>query len=407
MKTVLQASMVGEHSSDSARGPRAPAPILLIPLLAASLLASACDEAPATQAAAGPVEVGVLTMATEPITLHRELPGRTVPYRIAEVRGRVNGIVLERLFEEGSDVEEGQPLFRIDPLPYQAALDSAAASLARAQATESSQSLLAQRYTELLGSNGVSQQEHDNAIASQKSAAADVAAAKAAVQTARINLGYTRVGSPIAGRVGRSEVTEGAYVQQSQATLMATVQQLDPIYVDLTQSSADGLRLQRQLESGQLVRSGDGAKVRLVLEDGSVYDKLGTLQFAGATVDPGTGSITLRALFPNPKKELLPGMFVRAQLEEGTSPEALLVPQVAVRRDAQGKASVMVVGADGKAELRSVVAPRSVGERWQITEGLSVGDRVIVEGLQKVRPGGQVNAVPTTAPKEHAARTGR
>ncbi|WP_276202178.1 efflux RND transporter periplasmic adaptor subunit [Vulgatibacter incomptus] len=371
-------------------------------LLLSALIASACGAGSAPPPAPGPVEVGVLTLAVEPVTQLRELPGRTAPFRIAEVRARVNGIVLQRLFEEGGDVKEGQSLFKIDALPYQATLASAEASLARARASAESSKLLAERYAGLLDSNAVSKQEYDNAVAAQKAALADVAAGQAAVQAARINLGYTRVDSPIAGRIGRSEVTEGAYVQQGQATLMATVQQLDPIYVDLTQSSAEGLRLQRRLESGELVRTEGGAKVRLILEDGTTYSEMGTLQFSGVTVNPGTGSITLRALFPNPRKELLPGMFVRARLEEGTTPEALLVPQVAVRRDSQGKATVMVVGAEDKVELRPVEAPRAIGDKWQVTEGLSPGDRVIVEGVQKVRPGRQVIAVPAVgaAPRE-------
>lgn len=356
-----------------------------------------CGGAVSAPQAPAAVEVGVLTLAPEQVTLRHELPGRTSPYRVAEVRARVNGIVLERLFEEGSEIKAGQPLFRIDPLPYQAALDSAKASLARAQANVASTSLLAERYAELLKVNAVSKQEADNAFAAQKAAAADVAAGKAAVQAAQINLGYTRVTSPIAGTIGRSEVTEGAYVQQGQATWMATVQQLDPIYVDLTQSSADVMRMKRQLESGQLVRSGEGAKVRLILEDGTTYAEEGTLQFSDITVNPSTGSITLRALFPNPKKELLPGMFVRAQLEEGTTADALLVPQVAVRRDAQGKASVLVVGSDEKVEMRPVEAPRAVGGSWLISGGLVAGDRIIVEGLQKVRPGSLVTTVAAAA----------
>jgi len=375
-------------------------------LLALGLLAG-CSGQAAPQAAQGPVEVGVITVSTEPVTLLQELPGRTAPYRVAEVRARVDGIVLERLFEEGSDVKEGQVLYRIDPLPYQAALDSAKAALARAQANQRSNKLLADRYAELLAAKAVSQQEYDNAFAAMKASEADVAAARAAVRTAEINLGYTRVKSPIAGRIGRAEVTEGAYVRQAEANLMATVQQLDPIYVDLTRSSAEVLRLQRQLEAGNLVRSKEGgAKVRLVLEDGTVYAEEGTLQFSDVTVNPTTGSITLRALFPNPKGELLPGMFVRAQLEEGTRPEALLVPQVAVRRDAQGKASVLVVNGDGKVEARPVEAPRAVGNKWLVTEGLNAGDRVIVEGLQKVRPGSQVTTVSAAAGSavQHAAR---
>lgn len=367
-------------------------------------LAACSDDAP-QGAAAGPVEVGVVTVASEPLTLHRELPGRSAPYRVAEVRARVDGIVLERLFEEGSEVEAGQVLYRIDPLPYQAALDSAKAQLARAEAHVESTRLLAERTADLLEDNAVSRQEHDNAQAAHKAALAEVAAARAAVRSAEINLGYTRVRAPIAGRIGRAEVTEGAFVRQAEATLMARVQQLDPIYVDLTQSSAEVLRLQRQLEAGELVRSGDGAKARLLLEDGRVYEEEGTLQFSDVTVNPSTASLTLRALFPNPKRELLPGMFVRAQLEEGTREGAILVPQMAVRRDAQGNASVLVVGADGTLEQRPVQVPRAVGNRWLVTDGLAPGEQVVVEGLQKVRPGASVTAVPaSTGESAHAAR---
>lgn len=378
----------------SRRGSRRPSALRLgAGALLLGWLAACGGSAPPQAQPSGPVEVGVIEVEPEPLTLHRELPGRTSAFRVAEVRARVNGIVLERLFEEGADVKEGQALYRIDPLPYEAALESAKASLARAEATLESNTLLAKRYAELLASNAVSKQEYDNAVAAQKASAAEVAAAKAAVKSARINLGYTHVTAPISGRIGKSEVTEGAYVQQGQATLMATIQQLDPIYVDLTQSSTEVLRLRRELEAGNLVRSGDGARVRLLLEDGTVYSEVGTLQFSDVTVNPSTGSITLRAIFPNPKKELLPGMFVRAQLEEGTRPAAILVPQAAVRRDARGNASVLVVNGEGKAESRRVEAPRAVGNRWLVTEGLQPGDRVIVEGLQKVRPGAPVVAV--------------
>ena len=368
----------------------------MAPLILASglILVSGCDRESAVQTASGPVEVGVMTVQPERVTLHRELPGRTSPLRVAEVRARVDGIVLERRFEEGSDVAEGELLYRIDPKPYQATLASAKASLARAQASVQSSKLLAERYAGLLEDRAVSQQEHDNAAAAYQAALADVAAGKASVQAAEIDLGYTRVTSPIAGRIGRAEVTEGAYAQRAQATLLATVQQLDPMYVDLTQASAELLRLRAQWESGALVPSGEGAKVHLVLEDGTVYGEEGVLQFSDVTVNPTTGSITLRALFPNPDKRLLPGMFVRARLEEGTHPEALLVPQRGLRRDAQGRASVWVVGADERVEVRPVTAPRSIGDKWLITEGLAPGDRVIVEGLQKVRPGSEITVVP-------------
>jgi membrane fusion protein (multidrug efflux system) len=323
---------------------------------------------------------------------------------VAEVRARVNGIVQKRLFAEGSDVKAGQPLFVIDPAPYQAALEGAKAQLARAEAKIASARLQAQRYTELVAENAVSRQEHDDAVAALKAAEADVAAGRAAVQAARIDLGYTTVTSPLTGRIGRSAVTEGAYVQQGQATLLATVQQLDPVYVDLTQSSAEALRLRRDHADGKLQRAGQGqAKVQLVLEDGRVYGLDGALQFADVTVDPSTGSIALRALFPNPRGELLPGMFVRARLQEGVSPEALLVPQQAVARDQKGQPTALVVNAERKVERRQLVTERVVGDAWLVTEGLERGEQVIVEGLQKVRPGAEVKPVPVAGPK-HAAR---
>lgn len=378
---------------------------LLAPALLILFGLAGCRGEQAAAPSSDPVEVGVVTVEPSTITLHRELPGRTTAYRVAEVRARVNGIVQKRLFEEGSDVEQGQVLFEIDPEPYRATLESARAALARAQAGAESARLLAERYEDLLQDNAVSRQEYDNAAAAAKAAVAEVAAGRAAVRSAEINLGYTRVTSPIAGRIGRAEVTEGAYVQQAQATLMAVVQQLDPIYVDLTQSTTELMRLKRQLEEGALVRSGEGAKVRLLLEDGSAYAHEGTLQFSDVTVNPSTGSVTIRALVPNPEGRLLPGMFVRAQLEEGTRQDALLIPQIALRRDAQGKASVLVVGADGKLEARPVEAPRAVGNKWLVTEGLAPGERIVVEGLQKVRPGSSVIAVPAvTAESAHAAR---
>ncbi len=373
-----------------------------------SLLAFAgCQGESTSSQPNAPVEVGVVTVEPTTITLHRELPGRTAPYRVAEVRARVNGIVLERLFEEGSDVKQGQVLFQIDPEPYRAALDSAKATLARAEASAESARLLESRYAELLEDNAVSKQEYDNAVAAAKAAVAEVAAGKAAVRSAEINLGYTRVRSPIEGRIGRAEVTEGAYVQQAQATLMATVQQLDPMYVDLTQSTTELMELRRQLEEGALVRSGDGAKVRILLEDGSIYPHEGTLQFSDVTVNPSTGSVTIRALVPNPDGRLLPGMFVRAQLEEGTRQDSILIPQMALRRDARGNASVLVVGADGKLEARPVEAPRAVGNRWLVTKGLAPGEQIVVEGLQRVRPGSTVTVVPASnveTAKAHAAR---
>ncbi len=369
-------------------------------LLATAALEVACGGRGGPPAVTGPVEVGVVTLATAPVTLTRELPGRTSAYRVAEVRARVNGIVLKRLFVEGSDVKEGQGLFLIDPAPYQAALDGARAALARAEANQANAKVQAERYASLVEDKAVSRQEYDTALAAQKSADADVAAARAAEQAARINLGYTSVTSPVSGRIGRAAVTEGAYVQAAQATLLATVQQLDPVYVDLTQSTDEVLKLRRDLESGRLQGAGKGqARVRLLIDGGREYPQAGTLQFADVTVDPGTGSIALRALFPNPKGELLPGMFVRARLEEGVSPQALLVPQVGVTRDQKGRPTALVVNAEKKVERRQLVTDRVVGDAWLVTGGLEAGDQVVVEGLQKVRPGSQVIPVPAGGAK--------
>lgn len=366
-------------------------------VLALVTVLSACKDDPAPAAAAqgpkGPVPVGVVTIQPTNLTLHRELPGRTSAYRVAEVRARVNGIVLKRMFQEGSDVKEGTPLFQIDPAPYQAAFESAQAQLARAEATAASARQLAERYGKLIETNAISRQEYDDAMARTKTAAADVAAARAAVKTARINLDYTIVKAPIAGRIGRAEVTEGAYVQQSSATLLATVQQLDRMYVDLTWSSTELMRMRRSLESGELTTPTE-AKVTIVLEDGREYPVQGTLQFADVTVDPTTGSVALRATVPNPKAELMPGMFVRARVDEGTKADALLVPQRAVSRDQNGKPFTLVVGQGNKVERRPLVTDRAVGDAWLVSQGVAAGDRVIVEGLQKVRPGAEVTAVP-------------
>jgi membrane fusion protein (multidrug efflux system) len=315
----------------------------------------------------------------------------------------VNGTVQRRLFTEGSDVKAGQPLFEIDPAPYQAAMASARAQLARAEASIASNRLQAQRFEELVAENAVSRQEYDDAVAKLKASEAEVASGRAAVETARINLGYTTVRAPVSGRIGRAAVTEGAYVQQAQATLLATIQQLDPVHVDLTQSSTEVLRLRRDLEAGRLKSAGPGkAKVKLLLEDGREYGLDGELQFADVTVDPSTGSIALRALFPNPRRELLPGMFVRARLDEGVNPQALLVPQQGVTRDQKGQPTALVVTAERKVERRQLVTERAVGDAWLVTAGLKAGEQVIVEGLQKVRPGAEVSPVPAGGPKQAA-----
>jgi membrane fusion protein, multidrug efflux system len=371
------------------------------------LIAAACGKDDGARASTGgtppTVEVGVFTVQAKPLTLTRELPGRTSAFRVAEVRARVNGIVLKRLFTEGSDVKAGQSLFQIDPAPYQAALESAQAQVARAEATATSTKSLAERYEQLIQTNAISRQEYDDAIAKQKSAVADVAAARAAVKTARINVDYTTVKAPIAGRIGRSEVTEGAYVQQSSATLLATVQQLDPVYVDLTWSSADLMRMRRALETGELQSVDGNAKVVVVLEDGREYPQPGTLQFADVSVDQTTGSVALRAIVPNPKAELLPGMFVRARVEEGTKTNALLVPQRGVTRDQNGRPVALVVNQAGKVERRQLETDRAVGDSWLVTKGLAAGEQVILEGLQKAKPGATVKTVPAGAAKQDAA----
>ncbi len=334
-----------------------------------------------------------MVIEPRPVTLVRELPGRVTPVRVAEVRARVDGIVEKRLFTEGSDVKEGEVLYQIEAAPYEAQLAAARAELARAEATLVRVRLAAERNEKLVKSNAVSREEQEDSAAALRAAEAEVAARRAAVKMARIQLDYTKVRAPVAGRIGRSEVTEGAYVRQAEGTMMTTIQQLDSVYVDITQSAAELLRLRRELEAERLQRGEGGTKVTLILEDGQVYDEVGTLQFADATVGESTGSVTLRALFPNPRKELLPGMFVRAKLEQGTNPRAILVPQRAVARDQRGVATVLVVGADDKVERREIVAERALGDHWLVTEGLSEGDRVIVDGLQKARPGEAVVVV--------------
>lgn len=376
-------------------------------LFSSLLITVACGKDEGARGAAGAPptpEVGVFTVQTQQVSLARELPGRTSPVRVAEVRARVNGIVLKRLFTEGSDVKAGQKLFQIDPAPYQAALESAQAQVARAEATAASTKSLAERYEKLVETNAISRQEYDDAVAKQKSAVADVAAARAAVKAARINVDYTVVTAPIAGRIGRSEVTEGAYVQQSSATLLATVQELDPMYIDLTWSSAELMRMRRSIEAGELKTVEGKALLTVLLEDGRAYPHPGTLQFADVTVDQTTGSVALRALVPNPKAELLPGMFVRARLEEGTKPNAILVPQRAVTRDQNGRPVTLVVTKAGKVERRQLEADRAVGDAWLVTKGLAAGEQVIIEGLQKARPGSTVKAVPAkqVEPKQAA-----
>ena len=374
--------------------------ILLVSALGAllgGLLLTGCGK---TQAAAqapqgAPPEVGVVVVQPQRVSLTMELPGRTSPYLIAEVRPQVSGIIQKRVFTEGSDVKAGQVLYQIDPATYQAAYDSAKAALARADAGVTTIRLKAQRYKDLVKIKAVSQQDYDDADAGLKQSEADVALAKAAVETARINLAYTKVTAPISGRIGRSAVTDGALVTGNQATALATIQHLGSMYVDVTQSSAELLRLKQNLASGLLKTDRTGqALVKLVLEDGSAYPLPGTLKFSEVTVDPSTGSVILRAVFPNPKQTLLPGMFVRAILEEGINENAILVPQRGVTRNPKGEAMVMVVGAQEKVEPRIITVARTVGDNWLVSGGLKAGDRVILEGIQRARPGTPVKSVP-------------
>jgi membrane fusion protein (multidrug efflux system) len=365
--------------------------------LAGAFLLVACGgkETPPGPGAGGPgaPAVTVLTLKAESVPVASELPGRTSPYLIAELRPQVTGIVKERLFKEGSEVKAGQVLYQIDPATHQAAFDSAQANLARAEANLYAARLKAGRYAELVKIEAVSRQDNDEAVAALKQAQADVGSARAALDKANIDLGFTRVTSPIAGRIGRSAVTVGALVTANQDEALATVQKLDPIYVDLTQSSAELLRMRRDLESGRLQRAaGNAVPVRLVMEDGSLYGSEGKLAFSEVTVDEGTGSVTLRAVFPNPRGELLPGMYVRARLTQGTQGNAILLPHAAVSRTPRGEGQAMVVNAGNMVEPRIIKTGPSIGDKWVVTEGLAPGDRVIVEGLQKARPGSPVQA---------------
>jgi membrane fusion protein (multidrug efflux system) len=354
-----------------------------------------------------PPEVSVITLKARPIKITDQLPGRTTAFRVAEVRPQVTGVVQKRLFAEGTEVKAGAQLFQIDAGSYRAALSSAEAALKRAEAQAVSSKLLAERYAPLIAANAVSKQENDEAIAASARAEADVASARAAVDAARINVVYTQVLSPISGQIGRTLVTEGALVTSGQQAPLATVQQLDPIYVDITQSSTEMLRLQRQLANGELVKDDDNlAEVSLTLEDGSVYPERGRLKVSEASVDPSTGSVLLRAVFPNPRRELLPGMFVRAQLTQGTRAAALMVPQRGVAHNARGEATVLIVDKDEKVAERVVTADRAIDDEWLITAGLAAGDRVIVDGLQKARPGSPVKAVPAAEELNAALHAG-
>ncbi|ANC04737.1 MULTISPECIES: efflux RND transporter periplasmic adaptor subunit [Pseudomonas] len=363
-----------------------PAVTALVSAVALATLLSGCKKEEAAPAAQAP-QVGVVTLQPQAFTLTSELPGRTSAYRVAEVRPQVNGIILKRLFKEGSDVKEGQQLYQIDPAVYEANLGNAQANL---QATRS----LAERYKQLIDEQAVSKQEYDDANAKRLQA-------EASLKSAQIDLRYTKVLAPISGRIGRSSVTEGALVSNGQTNAMATIQQLDPIYVDVTQSTAELLKLRRDLESGRLQKAGDNAaKVQLVLEDGSTFAGEGRLEFSEVSVDETTGSVTLRAVFANPDHTLLPGMFVHARLQAGVNANAILAPQQGVTRDLKGSPTALVVNKDNKVELRQLKASRTLGNEWLIEEGLNPGDRLITEGLQFVRPGVEVKVSEATNVKK-------
>jgi membrane fusion protein (multidrug efflux system) len=393
-----------------ARSPRATvvSPLAVVAAIAAFALAGCGQQAPQMPPQMVP-EVGVVTIAPHAVVASTELSGRLSAIRVAEVRPQVEGIVRKRLFTEGAVVAAGSVLYQIDPDSYQAAYDQAVGTLAKAVATASAAQTKATRYTALWKVQGVSQQDYDDAISSLQEAQADAVADRAALKTAAINLGYTKVVAPIAGRIGKSSVTEGALVTAEQTTALATVQATDQMYLDVTRSSADWLRLQKEFASGQLQQAGkDGAVVHLVMEDGSPYAQAGKLLFSDITVDSTTGSVTLRCVFPNPDGVLLPGMFVRARLEEGVNQQAITVPQLAVSRTSDGSASVLTVDAANKVEQRHVTADTANGADWIVTRGLKTGDRVIVAGSQKARAGALVKPVesPATADTAAAAATG-
>jgi membrane fusion protein (multidrug efflux system) len=358
-----------------------------VALIAATFLLTACSKEKPAQPAPPPPEVQVFKVAPAPLKLTTELPGRTSAFQVAEVRPQVSGVIQKRLFEEGADVKAGTALYQIDAATYQASVNSAKAALARARATLMSSGPTVKRYKGLLDIEGVSRQDYENAIAADAQAQADVATAQAALDTANINLKYTHVYAPISGRIGRSAVTPGALVTAAQTEALTTVQQLDPVYVDVTQSSDALLKLKRDIEGGNLKSAGKEAKVTLMLSDGTRYGETGKLQFADVSVDTGTGNVTLRALFSNPKHNLLPGMFVRAVVETGVKNDAIVVPQVGVTRNAKGEATAMVLGADGKVAQKILTTAGTYGNGWLVTSGLAAGDLVIVEGLQKVKVG--------------------
>ena len=375
--------------------------LLVLSTLVASIALTGCDLAAEQPQVSAPraTPVGVVTLKSQALTLKKELPGRISAFQIAEIRPQVSGIVQARLFTEGKQVEQGQALYQINPATFKAELAASEAAVAKAQASIASTKAKAARFSELLKIKAVSQQDFDEADATYKQANAELLTAKAQLQSAQINLDYSHVSSPISGQISKSSVTVGALVSANQSTALATVTQLDPIYVDLTQSSNELTRLKKAIASGALtVDSTSQADVELIMEDGSIYPHKGTLQFSEVTVDPSTGSVTLRAKFPNPEKLLLPGMYARASIIEGVKADAVLVPQRGVSRNSKGEPTAMVVSKDNKVESRVLTVDRTVGSNWLVTSGLADGDKLIVEGLQKIRPGAPVVASEVGSP---------
>jgi membrane fusion protein (multidrug efflux system) len=381
--------------------------VCLLLALSAPLVVTSCSRQPGGSSTPTTPEVATVTVAWQQVALTTELPGRTSPFLIAEIRPQVSGLIQKRVFMEGSDVQTGQVLYQIDPAPFRAALDNALAALGRSQANLPSIRARAGRFQKALADKAVSQQDYDDAAGALRQAEADVQYWKATVETARINLGYTKITAPISGRIGKSSVTDGAIVTAYQPVALATIQQLDPIYVDVPQSTAELLRLRRRLEEGLVNKNGAHQnKVQLFLEDGTKYPLEGTLQFRDVSVDPTTATVILRMVFPNPSDVLLPGMFVRAVVKEGVNEQAILIPQQAVTRDAKGNAIALLVNAAAKVEPRTLALDRTVGNQWLVVSGLAPGDRVIVEGMQKVRPGTAVREVPFgAAPKQGASQS--
>ncbi|WP_239639289.1 efflux RND transporter periplasmic adaptor subunit [Thermodesulfovibrio yellowstonii] len=375
--------------------------LVLFPLLFALFLLGCEKKKPMPQIP----EVSVIKIDTEEILLTTELPGRTSPYKIAEIRPQVSGIILKRYFTEGSNVKAGEVLYQIDPAQYKAAYDNAKAALSRAEANLQSVKARYERYQELIKVNAISKQEFDDVKAQYEQTLSEIEALKAQVRNAQINLGYTKITAPISGRIGKSNFTEGALVTAYQAQELTRIQQLDPIYVDIPQSTKELRELEKRLEQGRLKYAGkEQNKVKLILEDGTAYPIEGTLQFKDVTVDPTTGSVTLRAIFPNPKGVLLPGVFVRAVIREGINKKAILVPQQVVFRDTKGNPFVYIVDKENKVQIRPIQVDRAIGDRWLVSEGLQVGEQVVIEGVQRIMPGAQVKPVPYAEQKKEQGR---